>query len=394
MKIMKNRTFILFMTFCLVFFTDVSQLFAIKYYSGNLTGNDSIASPMLSETPLRVLADKAGLLIGVRAFLKDDNQKKIVEREFNTSTRTCYPNSINISPGQHDFESFNDGVNWLYERGMKPMHHMLFGPSQYEAPWVREITSVSALDSLLKDRIRSIMESNNNASKVNVWNVVNEALSWNKDEIGNYFNADKLVWVRMGYEDDKSGLTGEAKINDKHPVFIRKAFEYASKYAKGKLELRDNGCEKSGRKAMALYQLVRHLQNSGVKIDGVGFQCHFNIEGEGTFNPAELAGEIRKFRKAGVEVYLTEVDFGSGKEPWTPELAEKQKEEYRKLMTVALEEGVSQVHFWGLRDADENWRGDENPLLFDKNLNPKPAYYGVKEALTEFLEKKSGRKSK
>lgn len=33
------------------------------------------------------------------------------------------------------------------------------------------------------------------------------------------------------------------------------------------------------------------------------------------------------------------------------ELAEKQKQEYKKLMKVALEEGVSQVHFWGLRDT-------------------------------------------
>ena len=104
-------------------------------------------------------------------------------------------------------------------------------------------------------------------------------------------------------------------------------------------------------------------------------------------NPKGLAEEIRKFRKAGVEVYLTEVDFGSGKGQWTAELAEKQKQEYKKIMTIALEEGVSQVHFWGLRDADENWRRDENPLLFDKDLVPKPAYYGVKEALSEYIDK-------
>jgi endo-1,4-beta-xylanase len=152
--------------------------------------------------------------------------------------------------------------------------------------------------------------------------------------------------------------------------------------------LRDNGCEKPGKKALALYQLVKHLQNSGVKIDGVGLQCHFNLEGEGSMDPQGLAEEIRMFRKAGVEVYLTEVDFGSGKAPWIPELAEKQKQEYKKIITIALQEGVSQVHFWGLRDADENWRRDENPLLFDKNLAPKPAYYGVKEALTEYLEKR------
>lgn len=333
--------------------------------------------------PIRELADKAGILVGVRAFLLNDAQKKIVEREFNTSTRTCYPNSINVSPGQHDLESFNTGVNWLYERGMKPMHHMLFGPNHYERSWVPEINSVPELESLLKERIRVIMESNDNASKVYSWNIVNEALS---DKVG-YRPEEQLVWAKLGYEEDKSGLTGEDKINDKHPVFISQAFKYASQFAKGKLELRDYNIETPGIKAKAFYQLVRHLQNSGIRIDAVGLQCHFDIEGK-VMNPEGLATEIRKYRKIGVEVFLTEVDFGSKKAPWTPELAEKQKQMYKEIMTVALNEGVSQVHFWGLKDNDENWRRDENPLLYDENLNPKPAYYGVKEALTEFLAKK------
>jgi endo-1,4-beta-xylanase len=386
-KNMKRSTFILSIVLFLILITDLSQLLAVQHpvMSDPETASSDV-TPMADQS-IRTLADKAGILIGVRAFLKDDAQKKVVEREFNTATRTCYPNSINRSPGQHDLESFNAGVNWLYERGMKPMHHMLFGPSQYEAQWVRDITSVSKLDSLLKDRIRTIMESNGNDAKVNVWNVVNESLSWNKEDIGKYFGEDKTVWARMGYEPDKSGLTGDNRINDKHPVYIRKAFEYAGHFAKGKLELRETGCETPNRKTQALFQLVKHLQNSGVKIDGVGLQCHYNIEGEGVLDPKGLTEVVRMFRKIGVEVYFTEVDFGRKKVPWTPGLAEKQKQEYKKLITVAIEEGVSQVHFWGLRDGDENWRGDENPLLFDENLNPKPAYFGVKEALMEFLLK-------
>ena len=104
-----------------------------------------------------------------------------------------------------------------------------------------------------------------------------------------------------------------------------------------------------------------------------------------------LFGLIRKYKKIGLDVYLTEVDFGRKKVPWTPELAEKQKQEYKKIMTVALKEGVDQVHFWGLKDNDENWRRDENPLLYDENLNPKPAYYGVKEALSEYLAQNKGK---
>ena len=88
--------------------------------------------------------------------------------------------------GNTAFSTFNTGVNWLSERNMKPMQHMLFGPDQYEPPWVVAITSVPSLESLMQDRIRSIMESNDNKSKVHVWNVVNESLQWS-DSDGSYF---------------------------------------------------------------------------------------------------------------------------------------------------------------------------------------------------------------
>ncbi len=357
-------------------------LFSVQC-TGNKSSENNKANP--SDTTIKALADKAVILIGVRAFLKDSLQKAIVESEFNTSTRTCYPREINWAKDTNKIENFNTGVNWLFDRGMKPMHHMLFGPSQYESMWVREITSPEELESLMEQRIRIIMEANGNADKVYVWNIVNESLDWNKDNAGKYFGQDMVVWSRMGFEDDKSGLTGEDKINDKHPVYIRKAFEYAAKYAKGKLELRDNGCEKPGKKALAFYQLAKHLQNSGVKLDGVGFQCHYNLEGDGVMNIQALSEEVRKYRGIGLEVYFTEVDFGCKEVPWTPELAQRQKDEYKKIIKLALDEGVSQVHFWGLKDADEWWRGNENPLLFDENLKPKPAYFGVKEALKEYL---------
>jgi endo-1,4-beta-xylanase len=198
-----------------------------------------------------------------------------------------------------------------------------------------------------------------------------------------------MGWTRLGYEEDKSGLAGDDKVNARHPVFISRAFQCASQYAKGKLELRDYNIESPGIKGKAFYQLVGHLQKSGVRVDAVGMQCHFDLAGT-VLNPEGLAAEIRKYRKAGVEVFLTEVDFGQKSLPWTPELAEKQKQQYKTLIAVALRDGVSQVHFWGVCDDDENWRRGEHPLLFDEKLNPKPAYDGVREALQEYLAARPG----
>ena len=131
---MKKQSLALFGALFLLLVTNASYVLGIQYNVNAPDTKDVNTKTVLTQTDpsIRELADKAGILIGVRAFLRNDAQKALVEKEFNTSTTTCYPNSINPAPGTHDFETFNNGVNWLYERGMKPMHHMLFGPNNYE----------------------------------------------------------------------------------------------------------------------------------------------------------------------------------------------------------------------------------------------------------------------
>ncbi len=343
------------------------------------------SQPLPSGPRLKELADKAGLLLGVRTLMLSDTYNTVVEREFNTGTTTWYAKWE--AEGVTAYDHFNKGVNWLYSKNMHPMNHMLFGPDQYEKARVNVLTEAAALDTVMESRVRGIMQSNGNSTKVNSWNIVNEAFQWSSDgSNGDYWvesGIDPMVWWKMGSENDNSGLTGIDKVNVRHPIFIRKAFEYARKYTTGKLELRENTIEFSSKKSRAFYQLVKHLKNSGVPIDAIGMQCHLEFG----FNTVQLAQEIRKYRALGLQVYFSEVDISCGNQAWTSTVAELQKQEYRKLITVALEEGVSQVHFWGLRDADENWLGDKSPLLFDKNSSPKPAYYGVQEALVAFNAK-------
>ena len=62
----------------------------------------------------------------------------------------------------------------------------------------------------------------------------------------------------------------------------------------------------------------------------------------------------------------------------------QQKARYKEIMQLMLQyaDQTEAVQVWGLTD-NMSWRTGQYPLLFDNNRNPKPAFYGVLEAVEE-----------
>ena len=58
-----------------------------------------------------------------------------------------------------------------------------------------------------------------------------------------------------------------------------------------------------------------------------------------------------------------------------------QAEKYKTMMEIMLShlDQTVAVQVWGVTD-NMSWRSAQYPLLFDKNRNPKPAFYAVIEA--------------
>jgi endo-1,4-beta-xylanase len=67
-----------------------------------------------------------------------------------------------------------------------------------------------------------------------------------------------------------------------------------------------------------------------------------------------------------------------GGTPPTPELLEKQTNVYKQMFQIFNRNAdvISRVTFWGISDT-RSWRAGQNPLLFDGQLKPKPAYQAV-----------------
>ena len=148
-----------------------------------------------------------------------------------------------------------------------------------------------------------------------------------------------------------------------------------------KLYVNDYNVEGVNAKSTALYNLVKSLKEQGVPIDGVGLQAHL-ILGQ---VPSTMQANIQRFADLGVDVAITELDIRMTVPPTTAQLAQ-QKAEYKAVtaacVAVSRCEGVT---VWGFTDSD-SWIPDVFPgygaaTPYDENFQPKPAYYGIAEAL-------------
>jgi endo-1,4-beta-xylanase len=104
---------------------------------------------------------------------------------------------------------------------------------------------------------------------------------------------------------------------------------------------------------------------------------------------------MRRFGELGVDLYITELDLnlhgrpGSKQERW-----DFQARVYGDMMAACLESGVCKSFAtWGISDATswlictEGWwcqnLSEADPLMFDGEYQPKPAYQAVRDALSQ-----------
>ncbi len=328
---------------------------------------------------------------GTKNFFTSETVKSLLLSDCDVTQVQCYPawgRWDNTYKHVYHIEDFSSQVRELEEEGIPVTAHMLMGWDQYYPDWFKTGDfEVDTLDSLMHGWIATIIGSNGNDTLVDCWNVVNEAISW--DGHGGYFpifNEDynsACEFQRMGFETDQSGLTGEQYVNTEHPVYIRKAFEYARMYTDKKLELRETSMEfPNSQKYHAFYQLAKHLKNSGAPVDAIGFQTHLNIGEE--YDWDGYIANIKRFKELGYEVNITEVDIGDQEKDWSEDKAQEQKVLYYKLIKAAIEAGANEFHTWGFIDNNNaGWRSGENAFTFNEDIEMKPAYFGIQEALID-----------
>lgn len=280
-----------------------------------------------------------------------------------------------LEPGQNYF-AFDDAtriVNYARSNKMAMRGHTLVWHQQVPE-WISKDGKANDKN-WTKTQLLKILETHiTNCVKkfgTNVceWDVVNETLDDDQSIVRTNPNGYKLrqesVWVKV---------IGES--------FIDSAFVYAHRAnPDAKLYLNDYGCEFAGSaKTTALFNLAKRLKSSGIPIDGVGLQCHLNIN---DFNKANLSNTVKRYATIGLNCIFTEIDIAVYSQT-TADL-NKQADIYKQITEVFLmNDNCPHMVLWGVSDQ-HSWIADRFPLLFDNNIKEKPAYYAVQKVLRNYV---------
>jgi endo-1,4-beta-xylanase len=170
-----------------------------------------------------------------------------------------------------------------------------------------------------------------------------------------------------------TGLTQNYWYNTLGPDYIAELFQIAHRAdPQAKLFLNESLVESYPVKRQELYDLVAQMVHDGVPINGVGIESHQTTTGP---PPGQITGIVNEYKALGLEVAITEMDVHNNDNV-------TQAEVYRDYLAEALAAGVSDVSFWGFTDYYTwTWQPLAKPHIFDKQYNPKPAFYAVLDAV-------------
>lgn len=321
---------------------------------------------------LRYYAEKNGKMIGMAfcTYKGLDSDRSEAARQFNMMVAENEMKMDVLQPSQGNFSwGAADGlVSLAKANNMTVRGHCLVWHTQ-QPTWLssdgkkndKGWTRQQALD-IMKNHITTVLQ--HFKGKVVEWDVVNECLDDDQSIIRTNPNGYKLrptVWQQAIGDD-----------------YIDSAFVYARRVDPDiLLYLNDYDVEMQGKaKAVAFYNLVKHMQSRNTPLDGVGLQCHFSI---GDVDSVKLEKTIRLFGEAGLKCIITELDMGVPST--TTANLEEQARNYRVITDIVLNnDNCPNLVIWGIKDND-SWRSNSNPLLYNSGLGKKKAWYAVRSAL-------------
>lgn len=298
-------------------------------------------------------------------FGTDEAYRKVIAEQFSSVTHENQLKWEFVRPTREEFrfEGADAVVDFAEENGQQVRGHTLLWHSQNP----RWLTSGSFTDdemrALLQEHVTTLVSRYK--GRIVHWDVANEIF----DDSGVLRTEENPFIARFG-----TAIVADA---------LRWAHEADPDAV---LFLNDFNVESIGPKSDAYYDLAQELLAAGAPLGGFGVQGHLSTQYP---FPDDLEDNLRRFTDLGLDVAITELDVrvpvdAAGK----PEAAdvEKQVDYYGRAVAacVAVERCTS-LTLWGVTD-EYSWvpgffAGEGSAMVLDEDLNVKPAFGAVVEAL-------------
>lgn len=323
---------------------------------------------------------------------RDQKVEELVKQHFDsfTAENAMKPDAMQPKEGEFTFADADRLMEIAKQSRAEVVGHTLIWHSQtprwfFEGKDGNPVTREVALERMRK-HIKTIV--GRYKGRIKEWDVVNEAIN---DGPG---TLRQTPWLRAVGED-----------------YIAEAFRAAHEADPAAiLVYNDYNIELDYKRPKAI-ELLKKLLDQKVPVHAVGIQAHWRMDGPPL---AETEKAIKEFSALGLKVMITELDIGvlparyqgadiSRVERMTPEqeavmnpytkalpsdIAVKHGEKYREAFELFLRHRkvIGRVTLWGTHDG-HSWLNNfpmrgrtDYPLLFDRELKPKPAFTAVQRA--------------
>ena len=330
----------------------------------------------LRQQPLKTLAANHNIELGnfaIPSRITEAPYNYLLTSQFNLALLDNQPNwhftdvDLRPTPTTFNFSRIDQVVNYAIANHMAiQAHHLVWGDQKWLPDWLKNGRySSSQLLGIMHNHISVVAGRYN--GKIETWSVVNEAFS----------RAQHLYGLHDWWADH---ISSQGYI-DSAFIWARQADPHA------KLLLNDFNDEIYSTTSNNMYNYIKSAKQKGIPIDGIGMQMH--IDASKRPNKNEVISNMQRFGKLGVDVYVTEFDVNMhtvvGNADYKNQL---QANIYYDMMRACIESKVCHsFSILGITDKETwyNYMGfqDANPLPFDRNYNPKPAYYSLYDALAQ-----------
>ncbi len=316
----------------------------------------------------------------------DSSLLNLIAREFNTITAENAMKWESLQPSENQFSWHlaDDFVNFGRKNKMLTIGHTLVWHSQTPEYVFKNKASLASRGILLRrmqNHIGTVIDRYKDS--IAIWDVVNEAIEQDK-------------WRRSKWLE----IIGEE--------YFAKAFAFARETdPTAHLIYNDYNMHNPDKQEFIIAQ-VNKCKKMGIRVDGVGMECHATLD-EGP-PIVEIETAIVNFAKAGLRVHISELDVDVLPSAWDYQGAEidvnyeysekinpyknalpsavsaRLAERYRELFELFIKhrDKIARISFWGTTD-EESWKNDwpvagrtNYPLLFDRSRSPKAPYFAIK----------------